>query len=314
MFKIIGIVLLVIFCLILSGILSFLFVPVRYQGNASYDGKLVAGLKISWLLHLVHGYISYVDGKVSYAFKILWVELVSSNPKPKKDKKKKTPENKSKKKKATSNNKPKVHTDDESLKAEPISENPSVIEEKCKEVSIDEEKVSSTKRSVKRKKPLTFWQKLRILFRKVKSQIVNIKYTILKFCDKIKEIRENISFYLDFLQAESTKQALGKIKQQFYRVFRNMKPRRFSLFMHLGFSEQPQLLGQILAIHGMLYPFHNGKIVIESDFEGNEKYGSFYVKGRITAYVYLHFLYLYLFDKDIKECKRVLTKKEETDG
>ena len=52
--KIIGIAVLIILGLILLILLMVLFVPVRYNGKGSYhDSSFVAGLRASWLLHLI---------------------------------------------------------------------------------------------------------------------------------------------------------------------------------------------------------------------------------------------------------------------
>ena len=63
--KIIGILLLVILGLLLVLIGILLFVPVRYELQADFPGKMedIKGtLKVSWLLHLISGRATYKNG------------------------------------------------------------------------------------------------------------------------------------------------------------------------------------------------------------------------------------------------------------
>ena len=72
--KILGILILVILGIILAVLLLVLFVPVRYRGDAAFDGKPGGGVLVSWLMHLVTVRVNY-DGKVKALVKILWFRL-----------------------------------------------------------------------------------------------------------------------------------------------------------------------------------------------------------------------------------------------
>lgn len=312
--KIIGIIILIVLCLILLGFLAFLFVPVRYRGEASYRDEISARLQFHWLFHLIGGYISYQEGKVSYLFRFLWFKLLSSGSKKKKDKKNKKKRHKKKKSSQKHKNNETKNTiqqqNTDQQKQDESDKTDALKQEKTNELDANEQ-IEAKEQSSENEVNISFWDRLKLLFKKLKEQFVDIKYTIRKFCDKIIDIRDDIAYYLDALQSENTKIVFGKVKKQFFRIYKNMKPKKFSLYAHLGFQDEPELLGKILAIHGLLYPFHNGKIKIEPDFEGNEKYGSLYIKGRISTYIYLRILYLFMFDKDVKECKRVFAKEED---
>lgn len=74
--KILGIVLLVVLGIILAVVLLVLLVPVRYQGDVSFDGKPEGGVLVSWLLRLVTVRVNY-DGSVKALVKVLWFKVFS---------------------------------------------------------------------------------------------------------------------------------------------------------------------------------------------------------------------------------------------
>lgn len=69
--KIIGILLLVVLGLILFGVLSVLFVPVRYRAEGSVYESLKAKASVSWFLDLISMKVSY-DGEMQTDLRILW--------------------------------------------------------------------------------------------------------------------------------------------------------------------------------------------------------------------------------------------------
>lgn len=75
MLKILGILILTILGIILTVLLLVLFVPIRYSGDASFEGKPKGNVLVSWLLRLVTVRVNY-DGKALKALvKVLWFKL-----------------------------------------------------------------------------------------------------------------------------------------------------------------------------------------------------------------------------------------------
>ena len=72
--KILGIILLVILGMILAVLLIVLFVPVRYRGDVTFDGKPEGGVLVSWLFKLVTVRVNY-DGSLKALVKVLWFKL-----------------------------------------------------------------------------------------------------------------------------------------------------------------------------------------------------------------------------------------------
>lgn len=72
--KILGIILFVILGILLLLLLLVLLVPVRYRGDAAFDGKPTGSASVSWLFHLLRVRVSY-DGKLRVCAKALWFRL-----------------------------------------------------------------------------------------------------------------------------------------------------------------------------------------------------------------------------------------------
>lgn len=76
--KIIGIIIAVILGLIIVLGLIILFVPIRYSIDTDYHKKPVAYVKVTWLLHLLRGVVSY-DEQLDISVKVLQFTLYSNN-------------------------------------------------------------------------------------------------------------------------------------------------------------------------------------------------------------------------------------------
>lgn len=77
-FKLIGILLLGIFCLAVLLICVFLFTPLKYKGELS--GKdttesIKGNLFFSWFLHLISGHLSYENEGLSWSIRVAWKKL-----------------------------------------------------------------------------------------------------------------------------------------------------------------------------------------------------------------------------------------------
>ena len=167
-----------------------------------------------------------------------------------------------------------------------------IEEAEIKEVEIEESKNEADKKSL--------FEKLYIIFGKFMQFIENIQYTFHKLCDTIVKIRDNLNYYLDLLQKQSTTRAIGTCKTQLMRIAKSLSPQKFQVNLHLGF-EDPAVLGEILAVWGMLYPFHQGRIDIVPEFGQTILEGDILLKGKISLFVYLKVALILFFDKNIKQ-------------
>ena len=89
--------------------------------------------------------------------------------------------------------------------------------------------------------------------------IENIQYTFHKLCDTIVKIRDNLNYYLDLLQKQSTTRAIGTCKTQLMRIAKSLSV----------FTTPLKLLSAIINLHSyaslylldkLFYIFMTGKM------------------------------------------------------
>ncbi len=336
--KIIGIALLVILGILLVLICLALFVPVRYRAGGTYKDNIInASMSASWLLHIISAKIGY-EGKgqphikVKFLFFTLFDNLAAN-------KKEKTAKNKSKKgknsagygeeiqaasieengsqsKKETSVNadadlKTAKASDDSTANIDIGTEsaaNASETKSDNSDTIIDIDDAAGTDINSEQKQPKgNIIQKVRKILKKLIDFVQNIKYTFNKICDTIASIRSNAEYYLNLLRLDNTKAAFLKCRNELLRVFRRLAPKKFQANLHLGF-DNPATLGDIIAVWGMLYPFHQGRVNIQPEFEQTIIEGDFSFKGRISLFVFVRTALVIFFDKNIRGFYRQLKR------
>ena len=298
--KIIGIVILVLLGLILFVLLLVLFVPVRYRGSGSYqNGTFMTTLRGSWLLHIVSVMGAYQNGQeLHLVLRIFGIPFFDTfrnkKAKPTKTKGKPTGEIQ-----AASSEK-----DDSGY----LGSEETFQEENFYEDSSQEEN-SYQKYGQTVKKP-NIIQKIKDFFTKFVNFFKKIKFTFDKVCDTMVRIKKNIKYYLELLQRDSTKQALSVCWGQFGRIVKKVAPRKFRVNLHLGF-EDPAVMGQVLAVWGMLYPLHLGAVDIQPEFDQVVLEGDFSFQGKVSVIVFVHAGCVLLFNKDLKGLIKSLRQKEK---
>ncbi len=307
--KIIGIVVLVILALILFVLLLVMFVPVRYRANGSYqDGTFMTRLRVSWLLHMVSVKGDFQNGQeLHIVLKILGIPffdtLRNKKTKPTKTKVKPTGEIQA----ASSEN----DSDNESYEDIMYDSYEKTETDRTQDFDVTPEwpetkKLDTAAQSGAKKRNI--FQKIEEFIGKFVSFFINIKFTFDKVCDTIVRIKNNINYYLELLQSDSTKQALIVCRGQFGRILKKVAPRKFKVNLHLGF-EDPAVMGQVLAMWGMLYPLHQGRIDIQPEFDRAVMEGEFSFQGRIPVFVFVHAGCILFFNKDIKRLIKSLRQK-----
>lgn len=317
--KIIGILLLFLFVLVLFVITAVLFVPVRYRlgasahpPSASFAPKTMSGallqddIKIeacvSWLLHFVHVsfYMRKEGGKggeegtagfdaqeltehMSCRLRIFGIPVIDFlHPKPKKEKKKKR----------------KKKQPEEGEASEPKSL--STLEQEAEENRAVQE--AEERRSVqetgetekKQSKPEQFMGTLKKLFEKVR----HIKYTVIGFVDRLKEIAHKAQYYKDMLTGEETRTAREKAVFQLKRIGRHLKPSVFRTELSVG-TPDPAVMGDILAVFGLFIPVLGNTVTITPYFDRYAAELELRMKGRMSVHVFLAVLWKLRFDADI---------------
>lgn len=297
--KVIGIILLVILGILLFGALLILFVPVRYQAQGTYQDSFRAKGQATWLLHLLSVRFSFEDG-FHYSVKIAGIPfLPGREKKPDADAgQKKAPdaapavktaeakapdETAAKRQEETGTKEPQAPDGEGGQDAAPTGQE----EDSGADAGFLEKLL----------------QKIYAIFRKNRE-----KYEAI--CAKIKQIKNKLSHYVRILKREETKALLRLIVGQLSGIIRHVLPRKLDVRLRIGTGD-PASTGRILALQGMLYPVIRDKVAVIPDFEEKHLEGTFYMKGRITAFVVLVCALRVIINKNFRQLIRILRKKEE---
>ena len=338
--KILGLILLILLGILILVVCLVLFIPVRYRIEGDYQSsKATVSSRVTWLLHFVSARIlmEYENAfSLHIAVRVLGIPIFDNKKKAAKKKKKESkeagynPEEPSPDGTDTeiqaastdnsgnseSNNEESAswqRSDLEELELEGTKVRETkgeeseilaskileseILETEIEEAEIKEVEIEESKNEADKK---SLFEKLYIIFGKFMQFIENIQYTFHKLCDTIVKIRDNLNYYLDLLQKQSTTRAIGTCKTQLMRIAKSLSPQKFQVNLHLGF-EDTAVLGEILAVWGMLYPFHQGRIDIVPEFGQTILEGDILLKGKISLFVYLKVALILFFDKNIKQ-------------
>lgn len=322
--KIIGIILLCLLCLVLLLLCTVLFVPIRYcvKGNRKEPENTPVSiqLKISWLLHLLK--VHYHYPKPGYfIIRLFGIKVLTTNPdKPvKKDKKskKKKQDTENLTEQATANNTEQVAADTAEQDMAITIEQPAAdTTEKNPEAATSgfmdnpTENFDDTETSIEDCEETPTLKKF---IQKLIDIIRNIRYTIQKIYDKIKEVIRNINYYIEILKSESFQNAFLYSKNELFKLITKLLPGKINANLLVGTGD-PATTGNILAIHGILYPYIGNHVFITPDFENKVLEGDFLLKGKVTIFrVLLTALRIY-FHKDIRKLLKELKKGGNING
>lgn len=304
--RIIGIGILVILGIIIALVLLVLFVPVRYRAGGSYmDSHADILGTVHWLIGIVSVTIRVQNEQPVHIRAKLFYIPVFDNLKKRKRKQKNSRKRKKEEPQlqAASVSGEDTEAPDEA-KAPPAPKEEAVLPMPARTERTEEESETGGAEGENTDK-IPFFQKIQNIFMKFIKFFENIKFTFQRIYVIIIKIKDNITYYLELLQQESTKRAFELCKKQLLRILKNLCPNKYSVKLHLGF-EDPAVLGNVLAVWGMLYPWHMGNIDICPEFEKQIVEGSFFFKGRVSVYVLLWTAWLFMTDKNIKRLRKQL--------
>ena len=323
--KIIGIVLLSIVGIILLAFVCVLFVPVRYRIRLTREEgenapPVTAYVKITWLLHFINILVRY-PAEVMVRVRILIFTLFRMPDKDKKSHIEKKGD------KALSKEKNKKRKDQE--QQEEVLSEVDVSEDRQEQTVSEAQQVaavsagsesyeafgganeeSAEREDSENEENPSFWGKIRLIFKKIKEFFQNIRYTIRKFCDKIKFVLDNIQYYREVLEGEPFRKSMELCKKELSWMFKKLKPDKFEADFIVG-MEDPAATGEILAVCGMLYPLIGPHIQVVGDFECEKMRieGRLYVRGKIRVFTFLRIVIRIYFNRNIKQLIKILKKE-----
>ncbi|MCM1542942.1 MAG: hypothetical protein NC121_17010 [Blautia sp.] len=126
-----------------------------------------------------------------------------------------------------------------------------------------------------------------------------IKYTIRSIYDKIKNIWENISYYIGLLQEDETKMLFSHVMFRMGKILKDIRPRRIRGQVLFG-TGSPDTTGYAYGVYGMLSPFLGDQLLVTPDFTRAVLEGDLDISGHITVFTILWNALRILLDKKLR--------------
>ncbi|SKB64512.1 Protein of unknown function [Lachnospiraceae bacterium] len=292
--KVIGITLLAVIGLGILILCMILFLPVRYRINALFDQnakKYEGHVDVTWLLKFLHAEVWAEPGEggrgIGYEVRVAGIRIIPG--------------------------KEEQDTDDEdtdlppdydpvpdgtdlqetTLPAEtgekgtvsecPESESPEPekdivdIEKELYDDGYSEESGDEQEPQVK------FTDKIRGFFRKTAEALRNLGYTIKRFCDKIKQILLDISYYKNLWNDAETQEVLAYVLDKTGFLWRRIKPRKWKLRLHFGLSD-PMTTGEAFGTLCAVGPVFGRHLQVQPEFEDEVLEGDLCIAGHIQLF------------------------------
>ena len=153
-----------------------------------------------------------------------------------------------------------------------------------------------------------FLQKLRSAAQFLKGlskKIRNLKYTIRRFCVKMKRGIRKVRETKAFLTDERTHAAFRAALREVLLLLKALLPRKIRGEVHFG-TEDPALTGEILGGIGIFYPVFMDNVKVFPDFEAPVLEGELLIKGRIRLVTVLGIAIRLWMDKNVRYVYRKL--------
>lgn len=299
--KIIGIIIAVILGLAVALLLIVLFVPVRYVIDAGcHDKKLKAHVKVTWIMHIFRGVISY-DEELFYSIKALWFNIYSSDAESKKEKRpKKNTENNTKEK--NTKNKHIDAIEDKTDNAVSKDKQDSVDETGLEEADCIQKKLSLEKshdevKESDEKSTIEENGKLHTLVNKIKNVYYKIKAFIRRAIDTVKAALNKSQAAADTIKHKYTEirnkvtdpeniEFVRFLWTQIKAVMNIIKPAKYNVNIRYGF-EDSATTGWVAVRLAVLYGLMGMDVSIIPDFDNSIFEGDIYMKGRFNLYSFL---------------------------
>jgi len=297
--SILGILLLCLLGLAVLMILLALFFPVSYKLTGKKDTeRMTAGARASWLFGLLRVSFDYPEpGR--FFVKVLAFTVFDSGKATggKAEKTSGSPEERNRKgdvaaKKEEQAEKKQKQTKEEQKQAE---EEQKQTKEEQKQAEEEQKQTKEEQKQAEEKQEETTaganqeqqaadagQEASSFLFKKIEK----IKYTICSIYDKIKNIWENISYYMELLQEEETKQLFSHVVLRLGKILKSIRPRHIRGQVLFG-TGSPDTTGYAYGVYGMLSPILGSRLLVTPDFTGAVLEGDLFLSGHITVFTIL---------------------------
>ncbi|TAH75117.1 MAG: DUF2953 domain-containing protein [Anaerolineaceae bacterium] len=326
--KIIGFIILVLVGILIFLLLIILFVPIRYRVKVEHGDAFTLDGAVSWLLHLIHGRISWSGNNRRIWLRIMGILIYDSlrSPKIKKEKPRRKKDETGKKNISTIDeskdqqlkaditrkdditetvisSKDENSSKDEIIYRDVNSSNDEIISEKIKvskDVIISKEEDQAYEKSHSKESVFTKG------YKKIKIKIINFfikfKNKIINLIERFLSIKNKFNLIIDFINNDINKKGFRYTYDSLRKLIKHILPRRLKSRLIFGTGD-PCTTGQALGIFGILYSFYGDSLQITPDFENKVFKGSHYARGRIRIWTLLIIVVKLLLDKRFKDLR-----------
>lgn len=136
----------------------------------------------------------------------------------------------------------------------------------------------------------------------------NLKEKIIAFGNKIKEIFENIEYYLNIINSPTFQRGFELCKTELAKLIKIIKPRKIKGEVFLG-DDDPATCGMYYGAYSLFYSLLGRDFVFYPVYGEKVFYGNIILKGRITLFGIIVIAANLYFDKDIKKLIKQFKKE-----
>ena len=255
---VLGIILLVLLGIILFLILIILFLPITYRAKGRIEdlSDKEVDIQVNWLFGMLRFKCHYMTA-IDWQLKFLWMDLKKLVMK----------------KKTELPSEPKSPNDDTDSVTKHTLNN---FTETSEEPQTSEEINNASSQ---------YTENLDILPGNQTQENTQSKMDkMVSFRNKIKDLCEKITYYINLLQEDDTKNLFGHILKVLGKILKSIRPRKLKANAVIGF-DSPDTTGKMYGFICMLYPYYGNDIHIIPDFEQSIIKGDIFIKGCIYIIV-----------------------------
>lgn len=259
--KILGLLILIILGVLLTVVLLVLLVPVRYQAEGYYDGKVKGKAKITWLLHILSVTVQYEE-EVLAAVRIFGFRI-----------------GKTKKMDSEFKEAEEIMVQAmEVMEPEPVRE----IREIKDEIPdrVPKEEPEEPKAESKRKKRGWVNKLFARLKKKVLKAFRKLKFFFRRICDTLKTFKDKKDEIHALISDKKNQKTAKLLFRQGKKLLRHVLPRKGKGNITFGFDD-PYLTGQVLTYASVVYPFCHKHLNLYPVFDQAVFTGEGRFRGRI---------------------------------
>ena len=286
--SIVLIVILVLVAIVLALLAIVLFWPVKYRGNGYFKEKEhFLGFKASWLAGLVRFTFTFTE-QTHMTCKILWFDLLAKKQ------------------------------DDECMNDTQDSG------DVCLEDTLPDGEATNTADHMAYMTDETKVERIESFEDTTETEKgcgvsdtdavpKKQKFSFRQLCDKIVNIKENVSYYIAVLTSDATKETIHECKDILFKVFRKILPKKLHATALFGFGE-PDVTGQVYGAYCMFSDVLGKNVIVTPDFEKKIFCGEFSCKGKIRGITLLVAAIKLYFHKGLRKLITEVKKGGKING